>query len=103
MSNESSSNDFHPTHGMATGKRHLPGASQYHKGRNPPRKGGEKILMGMTIHLDTNLLLEVGLNGSAMRASVIAATDIISDAPLSTLKLKDFERFAPHGLRIHTF
>ncbi len=127
----------------------------------------------MTIHLDTNLLVEVGLSGSAMRTSLIAwleegnylaastiawsefcngpveekqkkvieaalddrimvftkpmaetasvlfnatgrrrgshadcmiaATAIISDAPLSTLNTKDFERFIPFGLRLHSF
>jgi predicted nucleic acid-binding protein len=127
----------------------------------------------MTIHLDTNMLVEVGLSGSAMRASLIAwlkeenyfaastiawsefcngplegkqmrvteaalddrilaftkpmaetasalfnqsgrrrgshadcmiaATAIISDAPLSTLNTKDFERFIPFGLRLHSF
>ena len=127
----------------------------------------------MTIHLDTNLLVEVGLSGSTMRASLIAwleegnsfaastiawsefcngpvdekqmrvtgaalddlildftkpmaetasalfnrsgrrrgshadcmiaATAIISDAPLSTLNTKDFERFIPFGLRLHSF
>lgn len=127
----------------------------------------------MTIHLDTNLLVEVGLSGSAMRASLIAwlregnyfaastiawsefcngpiaenqmriteaalddlildftkpmaetasalfnksgrrcgshadcmiaACAIISDAPLSTMNTKDFERFIPFGLRLHSF
>ena len=127
----------------------------------------------MTIHLDTNLLVEVGLGGSEMRASLIAwlrkgnyfaastkawsefcngsiaeyqmkiteaalddlildftkpmaetasalfnksgrrrgshadcmiaACAIISEAPLSTLNLKDFERFIPFGLRLHSF
>ncbi len=127
----------------------------------------------MTIHLDTNLLGEIGLTGSAMRTSfiawlkdgnsfatstiawsefcngritrkqleicttaiderildftkpmaetasllfnatgrrrgshpdcLIAATAIISDAPLSTLNLKDFSRFIPFGLRFHSF
>lgn len=127
----------------------------------------------MTIHLDTNLLVEVGLSGSEMRASLIAwlregnyfaastvawsefcngpiaenqmkiteaalddlildftkpmaetATALfnksgrrrgshadcmiaacanISEAPLSTLNLKDFERFIPFGLRLHSF
>lgn len=127
----------------------------------------------MTIHLDTNMLVEVGLSGSAMRASLIAwlkegnhlaastiawsefcngpieerqmkltetalddrildftkpmaetasvlfnrcgrrrgshadcmiaACAILSDTPLSTLNRKDFERFVPYGLRLHTF
>lgn len=127
----------------------------------------------MTIHLDTNLLVELGLNGSTMRSSfiswivgenslatstvswsefcngpvsaeqrrnvetalgdhildftktmaetastlfnvtgrrrgshadcMIAATAIISGAPLSTRNVQDFERFMPHGLRLHTF
>lgn len=127
----------------------------------------------MTIHLDTNLLVEVGLKGSAMREPLIewlkegkhlaastiawsefcngpvgekqmrlteraiedrildftkpmaetasllfnqsgrrrgshadcmiAACAILSDAPLSTLNLKDFERFVPFGLRLHSF
>jgi predicted nucleic acid-binding protein len=127
----------------------------------------------MTIHLDTNLLVEVGLNGSLFRASLIswlrnenhlatstiawsefcngpveekqlrateaaldnrilvftklmaemasflfnktgrrrgshsdcmiAATAIISDTPLCTLNTRDFERFVPFGLRLHSF
>lgn len=127
----------------------------------------------MIIHLDTNLLIEVGLSGSLVRASLIswlrngnqfatstiawsefcngpieekqlrtteaaldnrilaftklmaemasflfnktgrrrgshsdcmiAATAIISDTPLCTLTTKDFERFVPFGLRLHSF
>lgn len=127
----------------------------------------------MTVHLDTNLLVELGLNGSKMRGifiswivegnflaassvswsefcngpvtaeqrktvetalddrilnfskpmaemasflfnstgrrrgahsdCMIAACAIISGAPLSTLNLKDFERFILHGLRLHVF
>ena len=34
---------------------------------------------------------------------MIAACAIISDAPLSTLNLKDFEHFIPIGLRLHFF
>ena len=34
---------------------------------------------------------------------MIAACAILSDTPLSTLNFKDFERFVPYGLRLHTF
>ena len=34
---------------------------------------------------------------------MIAACAIFSDTPLSTFNLKDFERFVPHGLRLHKF
>lgn len=34
---------------------------------------------------------------------MIAACAILSDTPLSTLNRKDFERFTPYGLRLHTF
>lgn len=127
----------------------------------------------MTIHLDTNLLVEVGLSGSLLRADLIswlrngnhvasstiawsefcngpiekkqlkaaelavdhrildftkpmaemasvlynksgrrrgshsdcmiAACAIISDASLCTQNIKDFERFIPFGLRLHSF
>lgn len=34
---------------------------------------------------------------------MIAACAIHSDSPISTLNLKDFNRFIPFGLRLHTF
>ncbi len=34
---------------------------------------------------------------------MIAACAIISGVPLATWNLQDFERFEPHGLKLHTF
>ncbi len=56
-----------------------------------------------TIELDTNLLIEVGLSRSFVRAPLVSwlrATE--ADAPLCALHTKNFERFVPFVLRLHT-
>ncbi|MEK6231628.1 MAG: hypothetical protein N2A42_07230 [Luteolibacter sp.] len=56
----------------------------------------------MTLHFDTNELIQINSTSSALGGRLLPwlKHGNIADAPLCTKNLKDFNRFMPFGLRI---